>query len=63
MRNPVKVDPEKLSLESRVALMKLKQALADEGFMIHVQVTFDRVQAMDSPPVVQMIGFHREGVV
>lgn len=52
---PMNVSPDSLSLETRVALMALKRALADEGFFDHAQVTFDHVNALDVPPTITVI--------
>ena len=53
VRGRIKI--EVLSKETRVALMVLKRALANEPGMQHVQVTFDQVRVLDVPPTVDVI--------
>lgn len=47
---------DKLSPETKTALMALKRALANEPGIDHAQVTFDQVGAADTPPTLDVVG-------
>lgn len=50
-----RVDPGQLNATTRLAIMKLKEALAYEPGFRHVQVTFDDVKVMDVPPTIDVL--------
>jgi hypothetical protein len=50
-----RVDPGHLSTDIQRALMDLKIALANEGWIRGAQVTFDQVKVMDYPPTVDIL--------
>lgn len=49
-----RIDPSQLTPESQVAIMHLKRALANEGWIRGAQVTFDDVRVMDYPPTIDI---------
>jgi hypothetical protein len=63
VRSPVfDVDPSALAPRAQEALLELKAALAEEDWILHAQVTFDHVPALDVPPIISAIPHPPEGL-
>lgn len=54
IRNSGRIDPTTLSPDTRQAILALKRALSNEGWIRGAQVTFDHVDANDVPPTVDI---------